>query len=333
MPAWTIERILHFGPGDLVKEGLAHFGFHDRRGRFFAVAHQRHVLGLVGSNGRLEWTVAAQQFIPDVPNIPAPLDYPMFVDVLPDGALVVSNFGDARLYRIDPHRMSAELLVDGHTLGMVDMGNCVADRNGFIWVNEVTGCRIWRFSTEGRADLVLGNGLPGFASGSVAFDDAGFGWIYDLRRGPEDSLYVLDSTNFAVRVIDIRKEAVTTIAGTGSPGYTGDGGNARLATFGGDPAAHFNGPISLSLDEAGNVYVGDRYNHVVRMIDVRTGIISTIAGGATADDERPNDDGQADPRRLNLPQISSMDYHGGRLFVPTDLSGDRGDLIVLRKPG
>ncbi|MGZ6268787.1 MAG: hypothetical protein ACXWNR_09540 [Candidatus Limnocylindrales bacterium] len=333
MTAWTIERIVHFGPGDLLKNGLAHFGFRDHRGRFFAVAHQRHVLGLVGSDGRFEWTVAARPLTPDIPNIHAPLDYPMFVDVLLDGALVVSNFGDARLYRIDPHRMSAELLVDGHALGMADMGNCVVDRDGFVWVNEVTGCRIWRFTMEGRPDRVLGDGLPGFSSGSVAFDDAGFSWIYDLRRGPDDSLYVLDSRNFAVRVIDMRKEVGTTIAGTGSSGYAGDGGDARLATFGGDPTASFNGPISLSLDEAGNVYIGDRYNHVVRMIDARTGIISTIAGRATADDERPNDDGEPDPRRLNLPQISSMDYHDGRLFVPTDLSGDRGDLIVLRKQG
>ena len=72
-----------------------------------------------------------------------------------------------------------------------------------------------------------------------------------------------------------------------------------MATFGGDPTARFDGPISLSLDEVGNVYVGDRFNHVVRMIDAVTGTISTIAGRLAADDDRPNDPGEQDPRQLN----------------------------------
>jgi hypothetical protein len=166
----------------------------------------------------------------------------------------------------------------------------------------------------------------------MSFDEVTFNWIYDLRRGPDDRLYVLDSRNFALRVIDLREQRVLTLAGNGTAGYGGDGEEARVATFGGDPAARFSGPISLSLDEVGKVYVGDRFNHVVRMIDAASGIISTIAGRPTADDDRPNDAGVQDPRQLNLPQISSMDYYGGRLFVPTDLNGERGDLAVLRGP-
>lgn len=167
--------------------------------------------------------------------------------------------------------MTAELLVDGHEFGLVDMGNCVVGDDGF-------------------------------------------------------------SKNFALRVIDVAARSVGLLAGSGSPGYTGDGGDARTATFGSDPTARFDGPISLSVDEAGNAFVGDRFNHVVRMIERRSGIISTIAGSSVTDTERANDPGERDPLRLNLPQISSMDYDRGRLFVPTDLTGDSGDLIVLRTP-
>ncbi len=331
MAGWAVERIVHFGPSDVVRDGFVHFGFHDRSGRQFLIEHQKHFLGLVGDDDRLEWTVAAQPAFAAIPNITAALEYPIYVDFLPDGSLLVSNFGNARLYRVDVDRMSAELLVDGHALGLVDMGNCVVDREGDVWVNEVTGCRVWRFDGAGRVVQVLGNGQPGFQQGPSGFDEVRFSWIYDLRRGPDERLYVLDSKNFALRVIEVRERRVITLAGSGMAGYAGDGGDARQATFGSDPTARFDGPISLSLDELGNAYVGDRFNHVVRMIDGGTGTITTIAGTATADDERPNDPLERDPRRLNLPQISSMDYHGGRLFVPTDLNADQGDLIVLRK--
>jgi hypothetical protein len=327
---FLIDRIVHFEPGEFVKAGCSHFGFHDRKGRYFAVAHRRHFLGLVGAGGDLDWTVAPEPVFAGVPNIAAELQFPMYVDVLPDETLVVSNLGNARLYRIDPERMSAELLVVGRELGLVDMGNCVVDDEGYVWVNEVEGCRVWRFDGSGRPVQTLGDGSPGFQSEAVSLDEVRFNWIYDIRRGPNGTVYVLDSRNFALRLIDIAARSVRTLAG-GAPGYSGDGGDARVATFGSDPGARFDGPISLSLDEAGNAFVGDRFNHVVRMIERESGVITTIAGGPAADDERPNDSAERDPLHLNLPQISSMDYDRGRLFVPTDLAGEQGDLVVLRR--
>jgi hypothetical protein len=100
--------------------------------------------------------------------------------------------------------------------------------------------------------------------------------------------------------------------------------------LGGDPAAHFDGPFSLSVDEAGNAFVGDRYNQVVRMIDCE-GTITTIAGSRPGDSNRANDPSERDPLQLNLPLISSMDYASGRLYVPTDLAGDTGDLVITRQ--
>jgi hypothetical protein len=194
--AWTIEQVVHFGPDDLVKGpddlvkcGLVHFGFHDRAGRHFAVSHQGHFLGLIADGDRLAWTAAPERVFPGVPNITTPLEYPMYVDSLPDGSLVVSNFQSAHLYRIDPESMSARLLVDGHAHGMTDMGNCVVDEEGCIWVNEVTGCRLWRFDAAGRVVHVIGDGQPGFQRGVAAFGETRFGRIYDIRRGPGDTIY------------------------------------------------------------------------------------------------------------------------------------------------
>jgi len=331
MIRWTIDRIVHFRPGEFVKAGLDQFGFHTRTGQYYAIEHRRHFLGLVGDDDRVTWTVAPQPVLPGVPNIHADLSFPMYVDVLADDTLVVSNFGNARLFRIDPRRMTADLLIDGHQLGMVDMGNAVVDDAGLIWVNEVKGCRVWRFDHEGRPVQTLGDGIPGFQPHAVAFEEVRFGWIYDLRRGHDGNVYVLDSKNFALRVIDIGARTVRIVAGSGTPGYTGDGGDARSATFGSDSAAQFDGPISLSLDEAGNAFVGDRFNHVVRMIERASGIITTIAGHPGSHSERASDPSEHDPLRVNLPEISSLDYERGCLFVPTDLARGSGDLIVLRK--
>ncbi len=330
MTNWVVDQVIHFGPNDLVKNRLPHFGFHDRTGKHYAIFHQKHFLGLIGENDRLEWTVAARPVLEGTPNIVAKLNFPMYLDNLPDGTLIVSNFRDARLYRIDVERKKAELFVDGSKLGMKDAGNCVVDNEGLVWINEVVGCRIWRFDGTGKQVLTLGDGTPGFQQGTVDFGEARFNWIYDIRRGPEGNIYVLDSRNFAVRMIDLKRRAVTTLAGTGKSGYEGDGADAQNATFGSDPTARFDGPISMSLDEEGNIFIGDRMNHVVRMIHKNSGIISTIAGNHNSVKGMPNDLKEKDPLKLNLPEISSMDYHGGRLFVPTDLTPDEGDLTVLR---
>jgi hypothetical protein len=326
---WTVDRIIHFGPGDFVKNGVSHFGFHDRTGKHYAIFHQKHFLGLIGEEGLLEWTVAAHKVFEGTPNIVTELNYPMYIDNLTDGTLLVSNFADAHIYRIDVERMKAELFVDGSKIGMKDAGNCVVDNENSVWVNEVEGCRIWRFDSKGSTVLTLGDGTPGFQLGTVAFDEAKFHWIYDIRRGPDGNIYVLDSRNFAVRLIDPKNCTVKTIAGTGKAGYEGDRGNALKATFGSDPAARFDGPISLSLDEEGNIFVGDRQNHVVRMIHRKSGIVRTIAGNHNCVKGMINNPEEKDPLKLNLPEISSMDYFDGQLFVPTDLSPEAGDLAII----
>jgi hypothetical protein len=333
LTGWAVDRIIHFGPQDFVKNGLSHFGFHDRNGNHYAISHQKHFMGLIGENDQLEWTVAAHRIFEGTPNITAELKYPMYVDNLADETLLVSNFGDARIYRVDVRRKKAELFVDGSKIGMKDVGNCVVDNEDSVWVNEVEGCRIWRFDGAGKQVLTLGDGMPGFQLGTVDFGEARFSWIYDIRRGPDGNIYVLDSKNFAVRLIDLKHRVVATLAGTGKAGYEGDGGDAVNATFGSNPAARFDGPISLSLDEEGNIFVGDRQNHVARMIHRKSGTIRTIAGNHHSVEGMSNNPEEKDPLKLNLPEISSMDYFNGHLLIPTDLSSEAGDLAVLRRLG
>ncbi|MFW9905475.1 MAG: hypothetical protein ACFFFH_14130, partial [Candidatus Thorarchaeota archaeon] len=120
---------------------------------------------------------------------------------------------------------------------------------------------------------------------------------------------------------------VTLLVGTGKSGYTGDGGDALNATLGSKPNVHFDGPYSLSLDEDGNIYIGDTQNHVLRMVEKQTNIISTIAGNHQVKPDIRNDPLEKDPLKLNFPLISSLDYYNKCLFIP-DMNGD---MIILEK--
>ena len=86
---------------------------------------------------------------------------------------------------------------------------------------------------------------------------------------PDDALYVADTLNHAVRRVDLLTGAVETIAGTGVPGFTGDGGPAS--------AAQLHTPQGVAVDRDGNVYIADSDNHVVRQVDP-SGVIRTWAG-------------------------------------------------------
>lgn len=287
----------------------------------------RHWVGRLGKDDEFLWTAGVRPDVTTGFHMDADFVRPMFLTESPDGSLLISCDGSARIFRLDLNARAVRLFVDAGALGLKDISSTVHDEQGDLWVSEVTGCRIWHLDPGGRVIETVGDGQPGFQTESVPFGRARFGWIYVMKKGPDGRLYVLDSTNFAVRRIDVRGRTVQTIVGTGRPGYTGDGGDAKQATLGGNSGEQFDGPYGLCVDEQGNLFIADTGNHVVRMVDASTNVISTIAGRPDVVAHRRNDPHQADPLELNLPKLSALDYHDGRLFVP---EWD-GDLIILKR--
>jgi len=169
-----------------------------------------------------------------------------------------------------------------------------------------------RFRATGELLETIGNGMPGFQKETVAFEQAQFNWIYDLRLGPDGNIYVLDSKNYAVRMLNTHTRCVTTIAGTGCSGSALYSDDLQSATFGSNPATTFDGPWSMVLDESGNIYIGDTWNKAIRMIDSSRRSISTICG--------PEHD-------VDLDHICSLDYFGSRLYIPLWDS----KLVVLKR--
>src|SRR5947208_17104345 len=118
-----------------------------------------------------------------------------------------------------------------------------------------------------QVTTLAGTGSPGFGENQVNNP-------YGMAIGPDGGLYFCDLDNQRIRRVDLRTKRMTTIAGNGERGYRGDGGPAIDASL--------NMPHELRFDAAGNIYVAERDNHVVRRIDAATHIISTVAGTGVA---------------------------------------------------
>jgi len=146
--------------------------------------------------------------------------------------------------------------------------------DGAIWFCEYTGHRIRRVAPEGTICTIAGTGAKGYSGDGGPALQATFNLPHELRFDAAGDLYIVDMTNHAVRKIDLKTKIITTIAGNGLPGYSGDGGPAKNAQF--------KQPHSIQFGPEGDLYVCDIGNHVIRRIDMKTGTISTFAGTGKA---------------------------------------------------
>jgi hypothetical protein len=118
-------------------------------------------------------------------------------------------------------------------------------------------------------------------------------------------LYVAEATNHCIRKINLKSGIITTVAGNGKKGYTGDGGKATEATF--------NEPYAVVVDKDDNLYIVDRLNAVVRKVDGKTGIVTTVAGNGKKD--FAGDGGDATKASMREPNDCFFDGKGGLLIA------------------
>ena len=152
--------------------------------------------------------------------------------------------------------------------------------DGAIWYCEYGGQRIRRVDKDGQITLIAGTGKAGYSGDGGPAKAATFNLPHELRFGPKrGNLFVVDMQNHAVRKIDVKTGIISTVVGTGKPGYSGDGGPAEQAQL--------KQPHSIQFDGNGDLFICDIGNHVIRKVDMKTKRISTIAGtgqpGATPD--------------------------------------------------
>ena len=199
-------------------------------------------------------------------------------------------------------------------------------------VEMVSGNRLLRVDKSGKMATIGGTGVKGF-SGDAGFAKAAqFNGVHNIAVTPEGDIFLSDAWNYRVRKITGRTGAIITFAGTGTKGFSGDGGPAGKAEFG--------TVIQVTLDPASkNLYVADIDNKRIRRINLATGIVETVAGNGKAG--KPEDGSLAKDAPLSDPRavVSAADgsfyilERGGHALRFVDTAGKIRTVAGTGKPG
>ncbi len=184
------------------------------------------------------------------------------------------------------------------------------DASGTVYIADLWNNRIRAVAAgSGIIRTVAGNSSPGYNGDGIAATAAQLYGPQGVCVDAAGNLYIADSFNYRVRKVTLTTGLISTIAGTGTAGYNGDG---IVGT-----AAQLFAPVAVAVDPAGNVYIADRDNARVRRVDQATGIITTVAGtGAFG----YNGDGiAATTASLSQPTGVTLDLSGNLLIA------DRGN--------
>ncbi|MGD0497335.1 MAG: putative Ig domain-containing protein, partial [Bryobacteraceae bacterium] len=193
------------------------------------------------------------------------------------------------------------------------------DGSGNVYIAEQGCCggqgitpinhRVRKVSPGGTITTVAGNGSPGYSGDGGPAASAQLYFPYGLAADASGNLYIADSGNYRIRKVSA-SGVITTVAGNGTSGYSGDGGPAT--------SAQLNFPYGLAADASGNLYIADSNNQRIRKVSA-SGIITTVAGNGTSG--YAGDGGPAISAQLNFPYGLAVDT-SGNLYI-ADSSNQR----------
>ncbi len=215
----------------------------------------------------------------DGPATAATLILPWGCAVDSTGNLYISDVSGARIFRVASDGVISSFAGSGVAGFSGDGGpatvarlqgpfGMAVDGSGGIYFADEPINRIRRVNPNGTIETVAGTGIAGFSGDGQPATSAMLTTPWGVAVDTIGNIYIADTNNERIRKID-SSGTITTIAGTGPAAYGGDGGPATRAQL--------NGPIALSVDSAGNLYIADQNNMRVRKVTA-AGVISTFAG-------------------------------------------------------
>lgn len=244
-----------------------------------------------------------------------PLVLPSAIAYDAQGNLYIAETGSNTIRRVDAAGVITTIAGTGTQGFSGDGGPAVAARldspeglalgaDNKLYVADTHNHRIRRIDlATGLIATVAGSGA-GFAGDNGPAAAARLNLPTALAVDAAGNLYIADTENFRIRKIAAVGGVITTVAGNGTQGFSGDGGVAT--------AASIDSPSGLAVDAAWNLYIADTHNHRVRKVAAATGVITTIAG--TGAEAFSGDDAAATAAALALPRGLSIDS-GGNLYI------------------
>ncbi len=254
----------------------------------------------------------------------AALSSPEAIAVDASGNVYISDFVNSVIRIVTTDGNINTFAGQGNTIGFAGDGGpaTAAQLNGVLGMNfdaagnlymaDWMSLRIRVVNTSGNINSIAGGGLPPAPSGDGGLaTKALLGYPYGLAMDASGNIYFSDYATYTVRRIT-PGGIITTVAGNGTPGYSGDGGPATSATL---------YPAGLTVDSAGDLFIADYANNVVREVDTK-GIISTVAGNRNNGPGYSGDSGPATSAQLTFPTAVALDA-SNNLYI-----ADTGNYVV-----
>lgn len=251
------------------------------------------------------------------PATEAALKWPHDVTVGDDGTVYVADSAHHRVRRIDPVTGTITTILGTGGAGIGADGvlgtksalknpKSVALYGGAVYVADLSN-RVRRLDlTTGIVTTVAGTGVAGYSGNGGLATSARLDSPQRIAIDSVGTIYIADAGNDSVRRVDGTTGVITTVAGQGVAGYSGDGGlgtSARLRT-----------PRGVALDGDGTLYIADSGNHRIRKLDLTTGVITLLAGGSRG---FSGDGGPASAARFYNPRGLTVDPQGRLIIADT----------------
>ncbi|MBS12768.1 MAG: hypothetical protein CME19_14330 [Gemmatimonadetes bacterium] len=248
-----------------------------------------------------------------LPAVVAQLKVPSDVFVTPDGSVYIADTGNDRIRRIDPEGKIQTIAGNGQRIfsndgglatesGLMAPSAVAVDGRGNVYFSEWTGHRVRKIGTDGRLTTLAGNGESGYVGENLTATETSLWSPSKIFLDGKGNLYIAEWGANRIRVVN-SEARISTVAGNGDKGFSGDGGPATDASM--------DRPNGLFVTTDGEIYLSDLGSNRVRKVD-SDGIIQTVAGDGEA--KFLGDGGPATEASLDTPAGLFID-RAGSLYI------------------